>query len=109
MKKGEEWKTAFRTRYGHYEYTVMPFGLTNYYRRFVKNDSKILGPITWLLKKESKFEWGEDQKKAFQESKDLFIPERVLVHHDPERETMVETDASDFAIGARLMQKVNGW
>src|SRR5881394_3740658 len=29
MKKGEEWKTAFRTRYGHYEYTVLPFGLTN--------------------------------------------------------------------------------
>jgi len=29
IKKGDEWKTAFRTRYGHYEYTIMPFGLTN--------------------------------------------------------------------------------
>jgi len=29
MKAGEEWKTAFRCRYGLFEYTVMPFGLCN--------------------------------------------------------------------------------
>jgi transposase InsO family protein len=29
IKKGDEWKTAFRTRYGHYEYQVMPFGMAN--------------------------------------------------------------------------------
>ena len=29
IRKGDEWKTAFRTRYGHFEYQVIPFSLTN--------------------------------------------------------------------------------
>ena len=29
MAPGEEWKTAFRCRYGLFEYNVMPFGLCN--------------------------------------------------------------------------------
>ena len=29
IKEGDEWKTAFRTRYGHFEYLIMPFGLAN--------------------------------------------------------------------------------
>jgi len=29
IKEGNEWKTAFRTRYSYYKYMVMPFGLSN--------------------------------------------------------------------------------
>jgi hypothetical protein len=29
IKKGEEWKIAFKCKYNHYEYQVMPFGLIN--------------------------------------------------------------------------------
>ena len=29
VAEGEEWKTAFRTHYGHFEYNIIPFGLTN--------------------------------------------------------------------------------
>jgi hypothetical protein len=29
IKEGDEWKTPFRTRYGHFEYNVMLFGLIN--------------------------------------------------------------------------------
>jgi hypothetical protein len=29
IKKGDEWKTAFRMRYGYFEYYIIPFGLTN--------------------------------------------------------------------------------
>jgi RNase H-like domain found in reverse transcriptase/Reverse transcriptase (RNA-dependent DNA polymerase)/Integrase zinc binding domain/Chromo (CHRromatin Organisation MOdifier) domain/Aspartyl protease len=214
MKKGEEWKTAFRTRYGHYEYLVMPFGLTNapascqalvndalreyldiftvaylddilvysksyeehvqhvtkvlsalekhglrvnlekcefhkqrveflgsiittkgvlmdpkkveavqtwpqpktvkelqsflgfanFYRRFIEGYSKTTAPLTELTKKEGTFTWGMTQQNAFEDLKKKFISAPILATFDPERQIILETDASDLAIGMCISQ-----
>jgi len=44
-------------------------GLATYYRRFVKDFSKIASPLTNLLRKVNKFEWIEKCERAFQELK----------------------------------------
>ena len=42
IHEGDEWKTAFQTRYGHFKYQVMPFGLSNTPATFQRYVNKIL-------------------------------------------------------------------
>ena len=227
---GDEWKTAFRTRYGHFEYVVMPFGLTNapaafqafinhalrglvddfcivylddilifskseeehtqhlhqicerlreselyakpskcrlyqkeieflgfiispegvamdpdrvetirewksrppqnyrdvqvllgfcnFYRRFIRGYSQLAQPLTTLLKgsKNGKKsgdlskEWGEPQREAFLTLLGAFETAPMLKHFDPERQSRVEADASDYALGGIFSQLYeDGW
>ena len=218
IRAGDEWKTAFRTRYGHYEYLVMPFGMANapasfqnmindifkdmidlgvvayiddiliysqtkeeherlvkevlsrlqkwnlaasidkcefhkseieflgymisdtginmaqdkvqtvlewkrpksqkevqafmgfanFYRRFIKDFSKLAKPLTDTTAEQFKgknWRWSELCEKAFEALKQRFTTAPVLRHYDPTLPIIVETDASDFAIGAVLLQK----
>lgn len=216
MKEGEEWKTAFRTRYGLFEYLVMPFGLTNapasfqsmindalrpfldvfvvvylddilifsnsesehvshvqqtlealskfdlfvkpekcewhvttteflgyvlspagismskdkvktilewptpknkhdiqvfmgfcnFYRRFIKNFSGVSKPI-YLLTGNTPFEWSTECQQAFDTLKAQFQESPLLQHFDPDRPAILETDASNFALGAILSQRTD--
>jgi len=221
IRKGDEWKTAFRTRYGHYEYLVMPFGLANapatfqnmiheilrdlidqgvviyiddiliysktlqehqrlvkevlsrlrkwnlaaawdkcefhkseieflgyiiskdavsmseekvksvrewarpqsqkdvqsfmgfanFYRRFIKDFSKIVKPLTDTTADKFKgknWQWNDACERAFEQLKESFTSAPILRHFNPNLPTVVETDASDFAIGGVLSQQLEG-
>lgn len=217
IKKGDEWKTAFRTRYGLFEYNVMPFGLTNapasfqnlindvlhdyldlfvivylddilifsktheehvhhvkqvlqrlrdhslwakaekceffkhsvdflgyivsdkgismdpkkvdtitswpiprtirdiqsflgfanFYRRFIKNYSKVTSPLTNLLRKDTKFEWSTQANSAFEYLKTAFTTAPILQHFQPGLPIVIETDASDYAIAGILSHSID--
>ncbi|KAF8755474.1 hypothetical protein RHS01_05347 [Rhizoctonia solani] len=52
IKEGDEWKTAFRTKYGLFEYLVMPFGLTNApaaFQHFMNNQFRDLIDVTVVI------------------------------------------------------------
>jgi len=50
--------------------------------------------------------WGEKQDKAFEELKRRFTSAPILTHFYPDRETVIETDASDFALACILSQSL---
>ena len=214
IKEGDEWKTAFRTRYGHFECLVMPFGLTNapaafqhfmndvlresldhfvlvylddilvfsdsqeehvqhvrsvlerliaaklycapekcefnvhrteflgfvvgengvsmaedkvnavlawpcptrvkelqqflgfanFYRRFISGYSRIITPLTKLLRKGSQWKFGDSETEAFDNIKNAFTHAGILKHFNPTLPTVIETDSSDYAISGILSQ-----
>ena len=81
-------------------------GLANYYRWFVKDFAKIAKPLYGITRKETKWNWGKRQQKAFEELKERFTTEPVLVIPDLNREMRVEADVSDFVMREVLSMSV---
>ena len=85
-------------------------GFTNFYRGFISQYSAVVVPITDLLigmqkgKKTGPFAWPESAEHAFTRLKECFTKAPMLTHFDPERQSRVETDVSEGAIGEVLTQ-----
>jgi hypothetical protein len=80
-------------------------GLAGYYRRFILDFSKIVKPITSLLKNDTKFDWSSRCNKAFEQLKVLLTTAPVLAQPDIENPFDVYCDASGSGLGCVLMQE----
>ena len=84
-------------------------GLAGYYRDFILNFAAIAAPLSDLTRKgqPSKVEWGDAHEKAYQTIK-ILLNNPILRLPDPEKTFVLKTDASDYGIGAVLMQEHEG-
>ena len=80
-------------------------GFANFYRRFIKDFSKIARPLHDLTKKDIPWKWEDPQQIAFSTLRDAFISSPILVLWDSDRPTRLEVDASGFATGGALLQQ----
>ena len=99
VKAVQEWPTP--TCVGHVRSFI---GTAGYYRKFIRDFSRLAAPLTSLTKDNVKFEWGPEQEQAFQALKQAVVQGPVLVLPDPKLPFIVHTDASGFATGAVLSQ-----
>jgi hypothetical protein len=80
-------------------------GLVGYYRQFIPDFSKLVKPITSLLKNDTKFNWSSRCNEAFEQLKVLLTTAPVLAQSDIEKPFDVYCDASGSGLGCVLMQE----
>ena len=100
-------------------YDVRSFlGFVGYYRKFIKNFSKIAKPIREVITglenqskrtaKESFVEWTETANSAFKHLKELCVSTPILAYPDYQLPFVLHTDSSSEGLGAVLYQKQEG-
>ncbi|MBJ4389643.1 hypothetical protein JGE18_25535, partial [Salmonella enterica subsp. enterica serovar Typhimurium] len=83
-------------------------GMASWHRKFLKDLATIAEPLTRLLKKGRRYEWGEEQQAAFEQIKALLATAPVLQSPRFDEEFVIQTDASDTGVGAVLLQFIDG-
>lgn len=83
-------------------------GLASYYRKFIKDFSKIASPLFRSTEKGKKFIWNQEQQQAFDLLKTTLTGDSILIYPNFSEIFRLETDASDIGLGSVLSQKRDG-
>jgi hypothetical protein len=83
-------------------------GFTGFYRRFVEGYSKLCKGMSDLTKKLPGFKWTQAATRSLQTLKDAFTTEPVLKAYDPEKPSILRTNASGYALSGIHTQKHEG-
>ena len=76
-----------------------------FYRRFIKDFSKISRPLCRFLEKDAKFDFDESCRFAFEEIKSGSVSATIMLTPDWNNEFEIMCDANDYAMGAILGQR----
>ena len=82
-------------------------GHASFYRRFIKDFSKIARPMCRLLEKDTKFNFVESCQSSFEEIKSKLVEAPIMAKPDWNKEFENMCYASDYAMGAVLGQKID--
>lgn len=80
-------------------------GFSNFYRKFIKNFSSVVKPLTRLTSIKERFLWNDVAETAFSTLKMMFTTAPILRLPNPDFQYILEVDASNSAIGAILSQR----
>jgi len=82
--------------------------VAGYYRKFIPQFSKLAKPLTELLKRDQKWQWGAEQIESFHSLQAALNQEPIPQYPDFTKPFVLTTDASGFALGAILSQEKIG-
>ncbi|PIO58142.1 hypothetical protein TELCIR_20429 [Teladorsagia circumcincta] len=80
-------------------------GMVGFFRNFIPNFANIAEPLTWLTRKDKKFQWTDRQESAFVELRDALLQRPILGFPIYDKQFHIFTDASTVAQADALMQE----
>jgi hypothetical protein len=78
-------------------------GMAGYYRQYIDHFTDRMETLNELIR-HKKFKWMKEEERAFNNVKDAYRGDKILMIFDHEKQIWVHADASDYAIGAEISQ-----